>query len=113
MKEPPAIDVAQRQMRHPDIANVPHRRLLRAAIHALAEEGQLEAEAPAFSRVQIAGVVPPLGLKIGMIEVIARKFVVIAGKREPSPRSAISATREVYSSWITSMGTSRVAIRAG
>ena len=86
VKEPPAVDVAQRQMRHPDVAHVPHIRLLRAAIHALAEERQLEAKFAPFGRVQVAGIIPPLGLILGMIVVIARKLVMITGKRDSPDR---------------------------
>ena len=48
----------------------------------MAEEGKLKTEATAVCGVQISGVVPPFGLEIGMIEVIAGKLVTIARQRE-------------------------------
>ena len=45
---------------------------------ALAEEHQLETVAPVLSALDVAGVVPPLGPEIRMIEVVARKFEAVS-----------------------------------
>src|SRR5581483_8022609 len=37
--------------------------------------------AVAISGLEVAGVVPPFGSVLGMVEVVARKFVAIAGQR--------------------------------
>ena len=49
----------------------------------LPEEDQLEAEAFAFRAAQVARVIPPLGAKVGMLEVIARKCVAVTRERGP------------------------------
>ena len=79
--EAPAAEIAQGKMRHVQIVNVPLR-LVRIACNRLAEEGQFETETMPVGGPEIAGVVPPLGLIVGMIEVIARKLVMIPGQRE-------------------------------
>ena len=62
-------------MRQIEIANIPDGWLSAGiAIDALAEKRQLEAEAMAVGGLEIAGVIPPLGLEIGMIEMIAREI---------------------------------------
>src|ERR1700722_4718247 len=81
MEELAAIDVAQGQVRKPDFAHVPDGSGFHASIDALAEEGQLESEVPAPRIAQIAGVIPPLGLKFGMREVVAWELVAVAGER--------------------------------
>jgi len=83
MKKPSAIDITQREVRHPNVAHVPSTVRLRFTVDALAEKSQLETELAAFLRVHVAGVIPPLSLIVGMVEVIARKFVAITRKREP------------------------------
>ena len=40
----------------------------------------------AVGGVHIAGVIPPLGAEIGVLEVVARKLVVISGQRLPVDR---------------------------
>jgi hypothetical protein len=80
-----AVDVAQGQVREPRVAHVPHGcgflAPVGAAVDAPAEEGQLESEAPAVFVAEIAGVIPPLGLKFGVIEVVARELIAVAGQR--------------------------------
>ena len=60
-----------------EYAGTPHN-LGFLAIDALAEKRQLETKATAVGTMQIARVIPPLGLKLRMIEVIARERVAIA-----------------------------------
>ncbi len=74
----PAIEIAQREMSEVEILHLPGRDLLGIAADGLPEESQFESKPPAVSRFQISGVVPPLGLKIRMIEMIARKFVPVS-----------------------------------
>ena len=63
---------------------------------ALPEEHQFEAVAMAVGRVHVARVIPPLGAEIGMLEMVARELVAVAGKRLPvlgEPRPAAGAPR--------------------
>src|SRR5258706_4440581 len=78
VKNLPAIEIAQREMSEVEILHLPGRDLLGIAADGLPEESQFESKPPAVSRFQISGVVPPLGLKIRMIEMIARKFVLVS-----------------------------------
>ena len=55
---------------------------IRIACNGLAEERQFKTETMAVGRLEISRVIPPLGLIVGMIEVIARKLVMVPGQRE-------------------------------
>ena len=46
---------------------------------ALAKEDEFEAIAVAAGGVDVAGVIPPLGPIVGVVEVIARELVVVTG----------------------------------
>src|ERR1700689_2527862 len=70
-------------MCHPDVAHIPDFGRLFVAVDAYAEESQFESETPAFGGFEIAGVIPPLGLKIGMVEVVAGELIVVAGEGDP------------------------------
>ncbi len=74
------IEIAQRKMRKIEIADIPNGGLRRIAIHRLAEKRELESKAMTAGGFEIAGVIPPLGLKIRMAEMIARKFEMVAGQ---------------------------------
>src|SRR6266403_4446478 len=73
-----AIQIAQCEMRDVEILHVPSRGSRRVAADGLAEECQLESKAPSVRRFQIPSVIPPLRLKVRMIEMIARKFVAVS-----------------------------------
>src|SRR6266403_2110141 len=73
-----AIQIAQCEMRDVEILHVPSRGSRRGAADGLAEECQLESKAPSVRRFQIPSVIPPLRLKVRMIEMIARKFVAVS-----------------------------------
>ena len=68
------LDVADGEVRHEDVAGAKlgagcsGERRYRAA-----EDGELEAEAPACGGRGISGVVPPLGLEVGMGAMVARE----------------------------------------
>ena len=79
MVELAAADIAQCQMSHERIRRGPVGGFLRFASQRFAEKREFEAEFVAIGRPQISGVIPPLGLKIGMVEIIAGKFVMVAG----------------------------------
>jgi hypothetical protein len=83
--KPPTIEIAESQMGQVEILNVPRGRLRTITIHRLAKTTQFEAEEMAVSRREIARVIPPLRLKIGMVEMVARELVMIAGQGDPSP----------------------------
>ena len=55
-------------------------------IDGLAEKSELKAKAPSFSGPKISRVVPPLGLKLRVIEMIAGKLVMVPGEGEPELR---------------------------
>ncbi len=69
-------------MREIEVAHIPRGVLRGVAADSLAEEGQLETEAAAVGGLEIAGVIPPLGGEVGMIEIVVRKGVVVAGQSE-------------------------------
>ncbi len=47
----------------------------------LAEEDEFEAVAMAVGGMEIAGVIPPFGAEIRVLEMIARELVMVAGER--------------------------------
>src|SRR5713226_2817502 len=65
-------------MRGVEIPHLPSGGLRGITADGLPKESQFESESPAVSRFQISGVVPPFGLKIRVIEMIARKFVAVS-----------------------------------
>jgi hypothetical protein len=65
-------------MRKIDILYIPGSSFGGIAADGLTEEGQFESEAVALACPQISRVVPPLGLKVRMIEMIAREFVAVS-----------------------------------
>src|ERR1700722_2867452 len=69
-------------MRHPNIVQIPNAFGRGWPMDSLAEKSKLEAKAPALRRSNISGVVPPLGPKVGMIKVVARKFKTIIRERQ-------------------------------
>src|ERR1700722_2646005 len=75
-----AADVAQGQMGHERIQRRPVGSFLCFASQRFSEKCELKSEFVAVSGSQISGVVPPLSLKIWMIEIIAREFVTVAGE---------------------------------
>jgi hypothetical protein len=72
-----SIKIAQREMRQVEILHFPSAGLCGIAAYSLAEESQFESETVAVRGFDISGVVPPFGLKIRMIEMVAWKFVVV------------------------------------
>src|SRR5688572_23292982 len=70
--------VAHREMGHVQIADRPPRRVGGRVIDADAEERDLVTETAAFARLDIAGVVPPLDLVIGMARVVTRELEFVA-----------------------------------
>ena len=52
------------------------------AVLALAEEDQLEAVTMAVAGADVAGVIPPLGAILRVIEMVARKLVRVTGQRD-------------------------------
>ena len=89
-----------------------------SSANGVSEESQLEAESAALPGVQIASVVPPLRLEVGMAEVVARELVVVAGTGGVEAqcgrrRKHHDAKSPFHSSWTTSIGFNRAATRAG
>src|SRR5437016_8252791 len=72
------FEVAQREMREIDIPQFPGSSLRGIAANSLPEESQLKSKPVAIRRFQISGVVPPFGLIVRMIEVIARELVAVS-----------------------------------
>jgi hypothetical protein len=77
------IKVAESKMSKIQIASGPGRILWLVASQSRPKESEFKAEAMAIGGAQISRVVPPLGLKLGMIEVITGKLVVVSGKSHP------------------------------
>src|ERR1700733_10176766 len=69
-------------MRHPNIPKIPNC-LGRLTVDSLTEESELEAKASALRSSKIPRVVPPFGLKFRMVEMVAREFEAVIGKRQP------------------------------
>ena len=46
----------------------------------MAKKSKFETEAAAVTCDEIAGVIPPFGLEIRMREMVARKFIAVAGR---------------------------------
>jgi len=78
-----AIEITYSQVSQVQIVNIPRRRFSGITINCLTEKRQFKAEAMTIRCSEIACVVPPLGLKIVMVEMVAREFVMIA--REGGP----------------------------
>jgi hypothetical protein len=73
------IKVAESKMSKIQIASGPGRILWLVASQSCPKESEFKAEAMAIGGTQISRVVPPLRLKLGMIEVITGKLVVVSG----------------------------------
>src|SRR5260370_22120623 len=65
-------------MREVEIPHLPDGGLRGIAADGLPKESQFESESPAVRGFQIPSVVPPFGLKIRVIKMIARKFVTVS-----------------------------------
>src|SRR6516165_1321006 len=76
-----AIDVGERHMGEIEIVHTPNRRIV-ILLLALAppEERQLEAVPASLCTAQVAGVIPPFGAEVRVIEVIAGELVAITGE---------------------------------
>src|SRR5713101_1786536 len=81
MKESLSIEIADREVREIDVADIPCTHVRGIAVYAFTEKSEFEAELAAVRGLQISRVVPPFGLVIGMGEIIAREFVTVAGPR--------------------------------
>src|SRR3974390_758929 len=62
-----------------NVADVPHSCLRGRMIDALSKERQLKPECLPIACRQVTRVIPPLSLKILVIEMVPREFVPIAG----------------------------------
>src|SRR6266849_8286417 len=76
----PAIEIAQREMRDVKILYVPRGGFYGIAADRLPEKRQFESKLAATGGFHVAGVIPPLGLKIRMAEIIAREFEAVTGQ---------------------------------
>ena len=100
------VNIGHGQMRQVQIVDTPRGRIeiavgRRRPLLALAEENQLKAVALAVLRLQVAGVIPPFGAEVRVIEMIARKPVAIPRQRltkiecgGPKQRTAHQAYRQ-------------------
>src|SRR5580692_1924989 len=68
------IQIAKPQMRQVNVLHIPSCSLSRITADGLTKKSQFESVMVAVCRFQISGVVPPLRLKIGMIEIISWEF---------------------------------------
>src|SRR5256885_7027233 len=74
-------EIAHCEVRQVKIPHIPSRSLGRVSSDAFTKKRKLETKRAAVCRLQMSGVVPPLGLIVGMAEVIAWELVTIAGER--------------------------------
>src|SRR5438552_3303008 len=72
------VQIAQREMRKVEIFHIPRGGLRRIAVDSLPKKSQFESEPPSVCRFQISRVVPPFGLIIRMIKMIAGEFVAVS-----------------------------------
>src|SRR6516164_438852 len=68
-------------MRQVNVSGIPGRRFRGVTANALAEESQLKPEVVPISAGDVPGVIPPFRLIIGVIEVVARKLVMVTRQR--------------------------------
>ena len=74
------VEVAEGEVREVEILRVPGGVFCGVAREGLAEEGEFEAETVTVRRLEIAGVIPPLGLEIRVIEMVAGEGIAVAGE---------------------------------
>src|ERR1039458_369662 len=74
------VDIAQSQMSEVKVVENPRRILPQASIKSFPEKSHLKPERMSGRGLYVPGIVPPLGLKIGVVEVVARKRILIARK---------------------------------
>src|SRR5271169_1051800 len=72
------IQIAERKMSQIQIPKIPSFLFSGIAAHTLAEKRQFESEPMPIVRRNVSCVIPPFRLKLGMIEIIARKLVWVA-----------------------------------
>src|ERR1700722_5911196 len=85
-------------MREKEIAHVPGAVRICVAIEAPAKKCELKAKTMTIHRPEVPSVVPPLGLKVRMVEMIARKFVAITWQGGFVLRDRRSSEEEQYGS---------------
>ncbi len=78
MQELASIDVALREMRHPNIPKIPNC-LGRLTVDSLTEESEFEAKASTLLGTKIPRVIPPFGLKLRMVEMVPRELELVTG----------------------------------
>lgn len=79
--ETDSVDIGQRQVRQVQIVHAPCGGIVRgAAALPLPEEDQLESVAMSVARAEVPSVIPPLGAKVGVVELVARELIVVAGE---------------------------------
>src|ERR1700752_4402719 len=81
MIKTPAVQITQRQMRQIQVPHVPRRAFLLVPTDCLAKKRELEPEPAPVRRFHVPGVVPPLCLKVRMIEMVPRKLILVARQR--------------------------------
>src|SRR5437764_14926850 len=74
-------EIAHCEVRQVKIPHIPSRSHGRVSSDAFTKKRKLETNRAAVCRLQMSGVVPPLGLIVGMAEAIAWELVTIAGER--------------------------------
>src|SRR5579883_369258 len=85
---------------------------------AQTKKGKFKTESMAVWSVQISGVVPPFGLKLRMVEEVARKLIMVTRccnliLRKSRAGQQKNPQPSLHSSWITSIGFRFMPRRAG
>jgi len=78
MIETALVNIRKSQVRQVNLIGAPCAGLAGRRFGSLAKEGKFKTETVMIRSLHVPRVVPPLGLKIGMVEMIARKLVTIS-----------------------------------
>src|SRR5258707_8259294 len=78
MIETAAVEIAEREMSEINIPEVPCATLRLIAARSLPKKCKFKTERPAVGGLDVAGRVPPFGLKFRMDEKVSWKFIAIA-----------------------------------
>jgi len=77
-----SADIAERKVGQIEVLDVPVGVIPLAAAYGLAKKRKLVAKLVSVRRRQVAGVIPPLGSVVGMIEIITRELVLVSRNRQ-------------------------------
>src|ERR1700719_2857479 len=89
MEKLAALQIAQCQVSEITVSHVPGIDLAGFPIRAAPEKCQFKSKTAAILSFHVSRVVPPFGLEVRMVKMIAGKFIAVAWKRGPILRAGI------------------------